>query len=313
MRTKSRSGAQYRGQREVVDLAIARLAAGQRGIVTRRQLIEAGLTGEQIGRRLCSARLHPVHRGVYSVGHPLLVGGARELAAALACGPMAVVSHASAAHLHGLLPRPAHRTAVEITVAGADRGHRPGIRVHRTRAFGTGETGTLAGIPVTTPARTVLDLASRRPGDLERAFAEARVQSPAVDGEVETLIARYPARRGSRAIRTLLERGGPRLTQSEAERRFLALLRRARLPEPETNVSLGRYTVDVLWRDQRLAVEIDGYRYHSSRRAFERDHAKDAELRRLGIRLLRFTWMQLIGEPEATVAAVARELAPATR
>ena len=294
--------------------AVAELASRQRGIVARAQLLAIGFGPGAIAGRLQSGVLHSIHRGVYAVGHRALVPGAVELAAALACGRDAVVSHADAAHLYELLPYPARRTPVNITVPRESCPARPGIKAHRTRAFGLGEIGTLDGIPITSPARTILDLAAENPQQLERALAEAQARRLVTDSDLSRLLARYPGRPGSRALRRLLAGPGEALrTRSEAERRFLALVRRARLPAPESNVRLGDWEVDFLWRDRGLIVEVDGYRFHSSARAFERDRAKEAAIRGMGLELIRVSWRQLTTEPEATAASVARALGPATR
>jgi very-short-patch-repair endonuclease len=314
MRTQSRTGESGVDECGVGDGVIGRIAARQRGIVARSQLLDAGLSRDAIGRRLRAGRLHSIHRGVYAVGHAVLVSGARELAAVLACGPGAVVSHASAARLFKLLPHPAQPGPVHVTVVERDCGHVKGITIHRVRSMGPDEVGTLAGIPITSPARTILDLAATDKQTLEQALAEAHAQRLEPRARLLPLLDRYPRRRGMRTLRALLaDDDGARLTRSEAERRFLRLVRRARLPAPETNVRLGAYEVDFLWRDQRLVVEVDGYWFHSSRQAFERDRAKEAELRNRGLRLRRFSWRQVTADPEATIADLARELGPATR
>ena len=178
--------------------AVAELASRQRGIVARAQLLAIGFGPGAIAGRLQSGVLHSIHRGVYAFGHRALVPGAVELAAALACGRDAVVSHADAAHLYELLPYPARRTPVNITVPRESCPARPGIQAHRTRAFGLGEIGTLDGIPITSPARTILDLAAENPQQLERALAEAQARRLVTDSDLSRLLARYPGRPGSR-------------------------------------------------------------------------------------------------------------------
>jgi very-short-patch-repair endonuclease len=287
---------------------IAELAARQRGLVTRKQLLEIGLTPEAIDHWLRSARLHPLYRGVYLLGHAGVTEGARELGAVFACGSGAVVSHRSAAWLWRLLP--AAKGDVEVTVAGRDCRSRPGIRVHRIRHLDRRETRKLGGIPITSPARTILDLAAVvRRRELERAMAEAYARPLARRSELTSLLARRSSRPGTRALRALLDDGTPALTRSEAEERLLALIRSAELPAPETNIRIGRHEVDLVWRDQRLIVEVDGFRFHSSRSAFERDRRRDAELGTLGFRVMRVTWRQIVDEPEALIARLATALA----
>jgi very-short-patch-repair endonuclease len=287
---------------------IAELAARQRGLVIRKQLVEIGLTPEAIDHWLRSARLHPLYRGVYLLGHAGVTEGARELGAVLACGRGAAISHRSAAWLWRLLP--AATGDVEVTVAGRDCRSRPGIRVHRVRDLDPRDTRKLGGIPITSPARTILDLAAVvTPRELEQALAEAYARQLARRSELVSLLARRSPRPGTRALRALLEDGTPALTRSQAEDRLLGLIRAAELPAPETNIRIGRHEVDFVWRDQRLIVEVDGFRFHSSRSAFERDRRRDAELGTLGFRVARVTWHQIVDEPVALVARLATALA----
>jgi very-short-patch-repair endonuclease len=284
-----------------LESAIAELAARQRGVVTRAQLLEIGLTRGAIDRRLKSARLHSLYRGVYLVGHSRTTEGARELGAALACGARAVVSHRSAAGLWRLLP--AAPGDIDVTVAGDDRRARSGIRVHRVADLDRCDVRRLGGIPVTAPARTILDLAavvSTR--ELERAVAEAHARGLARRAELVALLARCPRRAGVAALRSLIAlNASAALTRSEAEERLLALVRTAELPAPEVNVRFGRHEVDFAWRQQGLIVEVDGFRFHSSRAAFERDRSRDAELASLGFRVIRVTWRQIVDRPAAVV------------
>ena len=158
-----------------------------------------------------------------------------------------------------------------------------------------------AGVPVTTPLRTLRDLASTTTaGDLERAVEEAQVQRLVTRDEVERLRGRAGAAARGRE---------PSLTRSEAERRLLQLVRAAQLPAPRTNVRVGRHEVDLLWPDERVIVEVDGFAFHATRTAFERDRAKDRALQAAGYLVLRITWRQLVDEPEAVVAALAAALA----
>jgi very-short-patch-repair endonuclease len=173
------------------------------------------------------------------------------------------------------------------------------------------ETTTCKGIPITTPARTVLDLAAdSTERELEQALAQAEARHLTSRRKLLLLLARYPGRRGVRALRRLLERDArPALTRSEAEERFLALIRKSGLPHPDVNVNLGRYEVDFLWREHRLVVEIDGYAHHSDRESFEADRARDAWLAAQGHTVIRVTWRQLVDEPEVVLARVAEALA----
>ncbi|MDX6675613.1 MAG: hypothetical protein QOH11_3031 [Solirubrobacteraceae bacterium] len=289
------------------DAAIARIAARQYGVVTRAQLVAAGLGRGSIEHRVAERRLHRVHRGVYLVGHVSAPPLAREMAAVLACGPDAVLSHQSAASMWSLLSR--EGAEVHVTVAERDPGNHPGIRLHRARRLHRIDVRRCQRIPVTAPARTLLDLAALIPlRDLERAVEEARVRRLVRPRQLLDALERSPGRRGAGALRGLLD-GEPALTRSEAETRMLGLLRAARLAPSAVNARVGRYEVDFLWRAQRLVVEVDGYAYHGTRAGFERDRARDAELQAAGYRVIRVTWRQLVDAPEAVIARIAQALA----
>jgi very-short-patch-repair endonuclease len=316
--------------REVEDRVDA-IAARQNGVVTRAQLIEAGLSKWVVGHRVRAGRFRPLHRGVYLVG-PIATARTLELAAVLAGGPSAVLSHVSAAPHWEMIPfserssrgfepmdptralgRSGRRSedVVHILVTEGNRGRRPGIRVHRVARLEPDERTIRDHIPITTPGRTLVDLAGMLgSGELERAVARAERAGLLDRDALSRLVRRYPARRGIDMLRTILERqGGPSLTRSEAEARFLELVRKARLPAPDTNVKIGRYEIDFYWRAQRVAVEVDGYRYHASRRRFERDRRKDGWLLSQGITTMRLSWGQLVDDGMATVAQVAQALA----
>jgi len=187
--------------------------------------------------------------------------------------------------------------------------------VYRTQLLPPDEVTRLRRIPVTTPARTLLDLATVLPlRELEQAIAEAERRYDGAQRRLLALLARYPARAGTAKLRELL--GGsrnPAFTRSEAERKFLELVRRAGLPAPEPNVRLHGYEVDFLWRDEVLAVEIDGYAFHHDRSAFEADRRRDADLAAHGIQAIRITWRQITDEPEATLVRLVQALAERAR
>ena len=290
------------------DRAIARLAARQHGVVTWDQLLRVGVSRGAIAHRLANGRLHRVHRGVYLVGHSVAPPLAAEAAAVLACPEGAVLSHQSAAKLWGLCAVAGEQ--IHVTVVGHHRRH-PSIRLHRTTCLESRDVVKRDGLPLTSPARTLLDLAEAVPGrELERALAEAvraRLVRPA---QLTSLLARSPGRHGARVLRDQLDsREGPALTRSEAEERLLSLARAARLPRPELNVRVTGHEVDFLWREVGLVVEVDGFAFHSSREAFERDRLRDAELQAHGFTVMRVTWRQLVDTPEALVARLAAALA----
>jgi hypothetical protein len=332
---------------------ILRIAAQQHGAVDRHQLLEAGISADTLDRRIRKLRLRPIFRGVYLVG-PVVASCAREMAALLACGQHAVVSHVSAARLWQIMLPGTGRAAVDVTVPHNDHVRRAGIRAHRSRTMSPGDVTTLAGIRLTTPARTLLDLAGLTGSgqlttrQLERALAEALARKLVRNIDLVSLLKQNPRRRGARRLRAILEAGDPALTRSEAEERFLALVRRARLPEPEANVmvsgtptaerrdvngrqradgrqaaggrppvvahqphSMGGYVVDFFWRAQRFVVEIDGYAFHSSPEMFEADRERDAVLAAAGLRFIRVTWRQIVDEPEAMLVRLGQALAHA--
>jgi very-short-patch-repair endonuclease len=289
------------------DSRIAAIAAVQRGRVSRRQLLSAGVSASTIHRLVVRAILHPLHGGVYAVGHLAPVELGAETSALLACSDGAVLSHRTAAALWKL--RPPIEGEVHVTVADT-QSRRAGIRTFRTRRLDPRDIRTYELLPVTSPARTVLDLASiERAREVERALEEGIVRKILRVVEVEDLLRRASGLRGAPLLAGILERRrGPTVTRSEAEERFLSLIRDALLPPPEINVSIHGYEVDFLWRKQRLVVEVDGYAYHGNRGAFERDRRKDAHLHAAGLSTMRVTWLQMQDEPFALIARLAQAL-----
>ena len=284
------------------------LAARQHGIVTRPQLLAAGMTADGIDRQVKVGHLRLVHRGVYLVG-PIEARYSREMAACLACGPSAVVSHRSAACLWQLMTRAGRSTSVDISSRSGKRS-RPGIRIRRIGTLTDDEVMDLDGIPITSPSRTLYDLSSCiGPRELERAIAEAFARRLVRPAELEAQCNRFRGRPGSRTLRFVLDGGRPDLTRSEAEERFLALIRKAQLDPPAVNATTSGYEVDFLWRAEGLAVEIDGFAFHSSPIAFESDRRRDAVLAAAGLRVVRVTWRHLLDEPEAVLARLAKALA----
>jgi hypothetical protein len=242
------------GQRQVTtpDVALAELAARQHGIVTRAQLVALGFGAGAITYRVKIGRLHLLHRGVYAVGHRPPSPLATAMAAVLACGPDSVLSHRSAAALWQILPR--WYSPTEVT---APTKHRlEGIHVHRSRHA---DATTHYGIRVTTPARTLVDLADvLNPRQLTRAVNEAQVQRLITPAELTTLLTRYPGRRTSRLTP---ERGA---TRSALEDRFVRFIKRHQLPLPELNQTIAGHEVDAVYRQQRLVIELDSRQFHTT-------------------------------------------------
>jgi very-short-patch-repair endonuclease len=243
------------------------------------------------------------------------------MAAVLACGHGAVVSHRSAAALYKVLPYPA-RGDVWITTPSAAGGQRPGIRLRRTRRLHRLDVSELDGLPITSLSRTILDLAAIvEKAQLEQAVAQVLVGTKAgmtgarrrvTVADLREGLARNPGRRGALRLRTLLERtAGPALTESEAERLFLRIVRCDGLPEPQTQGRIGPYRVDFLWPDQRVVAEIDGFTFHSHGAAFQRDRARTNDLQLRGYTVLRFTWADLTRRANHVAARVRDALARA--
>lgn len=290
------------------DRMIAELAAKQHGLVTAAQLRVAGVTPETVRWRVRTGWLEAVHRGVYRVG-PVPAARSREMAALLACGPLAVVSGCTALVLwRAGLDHVRGGAAVDIAVPGGSGVRtRPGIRVHRVAALPPEDVAELDGIRITTVTRSIIDAACvLRPRELRRVVAVA-VRDHGLDaGALEE---RCNRGRGSAVLRALLRDGVPSLTRSEAETKLLDLVTRARLPRPDVNVRVDGMEVDFLWRSERVVVEVDGYAYHGSRSSFEGDRRRDADLVAQGYRVMRVTWQQLTREAEATLARITRALA----
>jgi very-short-patch-repair endonuclease len=290
------------------DAAILELARPQHGVVTRAQLIRAGLSDAVVSVRVRRGQLFRLHRGVFQVG-PIAAPRAREMAASLACGPSAFVAAHSGAVLWQTLPPDGEARLVDILVRDGIRRH-PGINIRRAAALRSDEVTKLDGIPITTPARTILDLAAIASArELERALAEALAHRLTTRAELEKLLARARGRRGTAVLRAWLAGRGPALTRSEAEERLLALIRKARLAEPRLNVRVEGFEVDFYWRAQRLVAEVDGFAFHSAADAFENDRSRDLALASAGLRVVRITWKNLVAEPEVVLARLAQALA----
>ena len=296
-----------RGQRRIAsvpaaryDVAIARLAARRGGVVARRELRELGLTAREIDGRVAAGRLHPLFRGVYAVGHPAVTWHALGQAALLAVGGEAGVSHSSSAIAWRMTRNGGGD--MEVTVKGRQVRSRPGLRVHSAAEL---ELRELDGLLVTTPARTLLDLAARE--DVTRMLAEAQVLRIVSTAELRAELRRHPHHRGAARLGRMLDTTEP--TRSELERRFAQIIRDAGLPRPRFNARLWGYEVDALWERERVIVETDGWAAHGHRGAFERDRARDAALQARGYVVLRFTWRQVLEQPLLVATRIAQVLA----
>jgi hypothetical protein len=273
--------------------------------VTTGQLLALGLGKAAVAKRAQRGRLHRVHRGVYKVGYPGLTRNGRFMAAVLACGEDAALSHLSAAVLWEILEdrgQPIHVTAPTERV-------RPGIVVHRAAL--AGERVRRRGIVVTTVGRTLVDLADVVPRRvLERALDEAEYLR--LD---RTGLGPRHGRSGSGPLTSVLavHTPGTTRTRSELEEMFLALCQTHGIPQPEVNVGIEGYECDFVWRDARLVVETDGAAAHGTARARERDPIRDAELQLAGWLVIRVTWVRLSRRPEEVADQVRRALADPVR
>jgi very-short-patch-repair endonuclease/predicted transcriptional regulator of viral defense system len=279
------------------DALIADLARRQHGVVTREQLLDLGLGRRAIGHRRERLRLHVVHRGVYAVGHTVLTREGRWMAAVLATD--GVASH----HMAGAIWELRASNVVEVTSAAALR--RPGIRIHRS-VLPADEVTVERAIPVTTVARTLVDLAaSLPPWQLERALNEAENRRLGGPLSVPDLLERYPRRAGVPALRAILKRGAD-ISRSELEARFFEFVAERDLPAPQRNGQIqvrGEWLeCDCVWRRERVVVELDGRRFHSTALAFERDRTRDRRLSAAGWTVIRITWSQLTAERDALEA-----------
>jgi Protein of unknown function (DUF559)/Transcriptional regulator, AbiEi antitoxin len=286
-----------------IDAQIAALADSQHGVVALHQLQLLGLSKSAVSKRARSGRLHRIHRAVYAVGRSQLTGRGHWMAAVLACGPRAVLSHRSAAGLWGL--RQDNRRKSDISLPSPSARPKTAIEVHRSVTLTAEDLTTVDTIPCTTAARTLVDLgdvANRRV--VEAAVEQADILQLFDLPSVQAAIERAGPRRGTGLLLSVLDDlSGPTLTASELEEAFLALCQDAGLPTPEVNVwmTLGDGSpvkLDFLWRRERLIVETDGHRFHRTRQSRQRDTRRDVLLRLAGFEPVRFTGRQVVFEKE---------------
>ena len=289
-----------------VDRLIAGIAGGSHGVVTRRQLLDAGVSAREIKGRLRNGNLFRVHQGVYRVGHRAPSVEATYLAAVLAAGDGAVLSGLAAAHLHGLVkgaPPPAEVTArTERRIEG--------VRTHRCRLLNAQAATQARGIPVTTVPRTLVDISSMLSLDaLARACHEAGVRYGTTPTAVEAALALRPTAPGAKKLRRVIH-GDVRVTLSKLERAFLELLRHEALALPLTNRPAGGRRVDCRWPEHRLTVELDGYRFHNSRHSWEQDRQREREARARGDEFRRYTYADVTEDPRFMLADLRPLLRP---
>ena len=278
------------------DSRLGKLADRQHGVVARSQLLELGFSAQAIRTLVARGRLHRRSPGVYAVGHTRLTAKGRWMAAVLGCGPGAVLSHLEAAALHDL--RQIGGGPVNVTATG--RHELAGIRCHWARRLDPQDATAVDGIPVTSLARTYLDLAevlNRR--RLITALETAQRQNKLDLGAVDAVLARNPGRHGIKPLQAAVAEltDEPPFIQSPSEQAFREIICSHGLPVPQFNVYVEGELVDVVWREHRLIVEVDSWSYHRGKRSFQNDRRRDATLLRAHWRVLRFTYEQVMFEP----------------
>ena len=274
-------------------------------MVTRAQLLDAGVTPDEIKWRVRRGDLIRVHRGVYRVGHRAPSTEASYLAAVLACGEGAVLSGLAAAHLLGLVKGAA--PAPEV-IARTER-RIEGVKTHRARLLDARETSSVGGIPVTTVPRTLVDIAAELSAEeLARACHEAGVRYGATPKAVEAVLARRPNSPGAKKLRRVIH-GDVHVTLSALEAHFLELLRSENLPLPMTNKPAGGRRVDCRWPDHHLTVELDSYRFHNSSQSWEQDRRREREARARGDDFRRYTYGDVFEHPTVMLAELCERLA----
>ncbi|MGB7588938.1 MAG: type IV toxin-antitoxin system AbiEi family antitoxin domain-containing protein [Solirubrobacterales bacterium] len=267
------------------------LASQQHGILTRRDLLALGFTAAAIEHRVAQGRLHLVTRGVYAVGWPRLTRERRWMAAVLACGPSAALSHRSAAALWGIAEE---GSQIDISVRRSCKRRRAGIHTRRRPSLPAEEIVLWNGIPVTCPTRTLLDLATElSPAALERAVNEADKRDLVDPETLRASLSGFAGQPGVRPLRALLHRHTFRLSDSDLERFFRPIAAAAGLPTPLTKAQVNGFEVDFFWPDLGLVVETDGLRYHRTPSAQARDRLRDQTHTAAGLTPLRFTHYQV--------------------
>lgn len=306
-----RSGLTVEGSR---DQRIAAIAARQRGYIARRQLLQAGIGYHAIARSVAAGRLHPRHRGVYAAGHGAEPPLGPATAALLALRDGAVLSHRTAAELWGLQRAVPLDGLLHVVVKGNQAAALDGVRVHRTVSLDTADTRIRKGLPVTSPARTIIDLTpDLTDRQLELTVDQAITERLLRPAELRRALQRLTHATGRARLLDLLSGDAPHasVTRSRAEERLLALVRAAGLPEPLVNARVAGYEVDFYWPDARVAAEVDGFQFHSTRPRLERDRRKDDVLRDAGITAVRVTYRQLERAGLAAVVRIAQAIARA--
>jgi very-short-patch-repair endonuclease len=294
-----------------VDQTVDQIAGRQHGLVTREQLLGVGLSPSSVSRRVNKGRLVPIHRAVFRVG-PVAAPRSKEMAAVLSSGSRSVVSHTSALALWGVF-QTRNDEPVHVTRDWGGRLAIPNVIAHRSSALADDERTSVDGVPVTSLARSLVDAASLlRRRQIINVIGQIEREALLTRSTLLALQDRYAGWRGMAAVREVLSAEMvTEFTRSEAERVFFDLIRKAGLPLPASNVSIGPYEIDFFWSKLSVAFEVDGFAFHGHRKSFEADRRKDNVLRSRGIIVGRLTWAVLTREPFEAVAVIAQTLAEA--
>jgi len=284
-----------------LDFAIAAIAGPQHGVITREQLLELGMTDGGISYRVAIGRLHRLHDGVYAVGHRPVSPLPHAMAAVLACGPGAALSHGSAATLWGIAQH--WHTPLEVTARSARR--RARLRIHRSTTLTPEDITEHYGIPVTTPARTLLDNAGANgltDTALARAVNDLRLAHYLNLADISELLARHPQTKATKRLRPHVAHPHRAPTRSEFEDAFIIFAKRYALPDPLVNADVAGHEADIYYPAQKLVIELDGYETHGTRDQFESDRDRDMDLLAAGIATARVTWDRMRQRPKREAA-----------
>ena len=305
-----------RNLQDPLDRRLSAAAWDQHAVLPLRALVEHGLSASAVRSRVAAGRLHRVHQGVYAVVPAArLTRNGRFVAAVLACGDGAALSHRATGALYEL--RVHGRRLIDVTAPGSRGRSRPGIRVHSALTLTARDVTVVDNIRCTTLARTLLDIAEdATPREIERACEQAELQRLLDMTEIDDVLRRATGRRGARLLRAVLSehRIGSTLTRNDLEEAFLQICRDAALLPDGANVWIpypegGGAEADFLWRARKLIAEVDGRDPHTTRAAFESDRRRDQRLATLGWRVVRFTWRQVAHDSRhvaATLSALLR-------
>jgi predicted transcriptional regulator of viral defense system len=286
---------------------LAEVAGSQHGVISVRQLEDLGWSRAKIQREAAAGRLHRMHRSAYAVGHLALTEHSRATAAVLSAGSDALLSHQSAAWLWGISawPPPIH----EVTVSRTVRHTRTDIRIHSSRVLHQEDRMVEEGMPVTGVPRTLLDVAGAAEGNVRWALPRAKRLGLLDLIAIDAMLKRSRGLRGVARLRMALDRYRTKVfTRSDLERDFLALVKRAQLPQPSMNLYISGYEIDAYWSDFRFAVELDTYDYHGDELSFEEDRLRHEDLKLAGIEMVRITGERMDHEPKAVTSRLRRLL-----